>query len=389
MQSPRHSVHLPPSRHSDFVIHFLNTDFYVHQLVLQHHSAYFRTLFEAFPRLKDLTPTDASGRTRKRRIAEGDIAARDNASSSPSSSAACDHSALIPCVHLPDRVGREVCSEEEFHLFLRHLYFCDVLCCPPFHPPADRLEGLTDATPLSFAHPTGGRVELYSQPVPIVEADAAVGFIVGRFVDALDSAGHWLPALIQQVSAGHCLVHFVGWHSRWDEWLPIDSPRLAPLYSHPHDTSLITRHGKHMFHRADGLPGVREMLPPPSLSWAAAQSPPAYSRPLLSLFDYFHCPAMLQRCDAVLCAEVPTDKATNAQVPSVIEYLEVALSYRLISTESRCVTAVRAMLMHQMAAMQESMSRLPPDVFRCILQARGELRDEKAQEGQGGVRQQL
>lgn len=29
------------------------------------------------------------------------------------------------------------------------------------------------------------------------------------------------------------LVHFEGWSSRYDEWLPLDSPRLRPA-THPH-----------------------------------------------------------------------------------------------------------------------------------------------------------
>lgn len=28
------------------------------------------------------------------------------------------------------------------------------------------------------------------------------------------------------------LVHYNGWNARWDEWLPMESPRIAPFRTH-------------------------------------------------------------------------------------------------------------------------------------------------------------
>ena len=28
------------------------------------------------------------------------------------------------------------------------------------------------------------------------------------------------------------LIHYIGWGSKWDEWMPSDSPRIAPLNTH-------------------------------------------------------------------------------------------------------------------------------------------------------------
>ncbi|XP_042149721.1 PHD finger protein 20-like protein 1 isoform X3 [Ixodes scapularis] len=45
----------------------------------------------------------------------------------------------------------------------------------------------------------------------------------------------WYPAKVVTLDEGEeeVLVHFEGWSSRYDEWLPLDSPRLRPA-THPH-----------------------------------------------------------------------------------------------------------------------------------------------------------
>ena len=357
-------VYLPPARLSDFVIHFRDTDFHVHKLVLQHHSAYFRAIFDTFPPLSDVVIEDVSGRERKRQrnnentvVEVGDpspIAASSTVSPT-SSSAACDHSELIHCVHLPDRVGRESCSEEEFLLFLPHLYFCDVLCCPPFYPPTEKLDGLSVATPLCLTPLPGACSAVYGR-------HAHVG-CVGHYVDALDSMNMWLPAVITAVKEKHWYVHYVGWHVKWDEWLPSSSHRLAPLCCHWDGNTALLR-----------IRAEVDLIPPRPFDTTVqctCQHFHAYCRPLLSLFDYFDCPAMLQRCDVIMAAEVPV-RVLVAHIAQLVERLEDALTYRLSCTRERCLAAIRAIPQDQAEAALDSWARLPPAVLRCIQEARGQ-----------------
>mmetsp|Transcript_40591 Transcript_40591/g.79053 ORF Transcript_40591/g.79053 Transcript_40591/m.79053 type:complete len:87 (+) Transcript_40591:1124-1384(+) len=52
-------------------------------------------------------------------------------------------------------------------------------------------------------------------------------FQVGDNVDCEDTVGKWLPAVIKKVRTSDVYVHFVGYDVRWDEWIPVDSDRLA------------------------------------------------------------------------------------------------------------------------------------------------------------------
>ena len=298
--------------------------------MLQHHSAYFRTLFAAFTPLREVVIEDVSGRERKRQKSDEKTATEADptsaiVTSSPPSSVACEHSALLHCVHLPDQVGRLRCSEEEFLLFLRHLYFCHAFCCPPLYPLAEKLYGLSDATPLSLTHLPGACADVHGQHAPLR--------CVGHYMDVCDTVGMWIPAVITAVSAEQCCVHYVSWNSRWDEWLSPDSPRLAPLYSHwDGDTTAL-------HHKAEVA-----LIPPrcvAGVGHCACKRFHAYCRPLLSLFDYFDCQAMLQRCDVVMAAEVPV-RVLVAHIEQLVERLEDALTYRLSCTRERCLAAIKA-----------------------------------------------
>ena len=65
--------------------------------------------------------------------------------------------------------------------------------------------------------------------------------------DVLDSGRHWLVARTEQTKDARVLVHYEHWSSRWDEWLPVNSARIAPLNSHtvatvpPHAYNLIQK----------------------------------------------------------------------------------------------------------------------------------------------------
>jgi len=50
---------------------------------------------------------------------------------------------------------------------------------------------------------------------------------VGQWVDVIDTMGQWLEAQITKLSVDKVRVHFNGWGSRWDEWISVNSPRIA------------------------------------------------------------------------------------------------------------------------------------------------------------------
>eukprot|EP00826_Nyctotherus_ovalis_P042636 TRINITY_DN4412_c0_g1_i13.p2 TRINITY_DN4412_c0_g1~~TRINITY_DN4412_c0_g1_i13.p2 ORF type:complete len:320 (+),score=62.85 TRINITY_DN4412_c0_g1_i13:542-1501(+) len=52
---------------------------------------------------------------------------------------------------------------------------------------------------------------------------------VGQWVDVNDTMQQWLEAQIIGVMEDKVRVHFNGWGTRWDEWIPINSPRIAPF----------------------------------------------------------------------------------------------------------------------------------------------------------------
>jgi hypothetical protein len=60
-------------------------------------------------------------------------------------------------------------------------------------------------------------------------------FTVGMRLDVLDFADKWLEAKVKDVKyfrdGPMVLVNFVGWHPKYDDWIPIESYRLAPLHT--------------------------------------------------------------------------------------------------------------------------------------------------------------
>jgi hypothetical protein len=53
----------------------------------------------------------------------------------------------------------------------------------------------------------------------------------GDAVDARDTVGEWIPARLRDRRDRLVFVHYEQWEAKWDEWLPIDSDRLAPAGS--------------------------------------------------------------------------------------------------------------------------------------------------------------
>ncbi|GAB5365106.1 hypothetical protein AAMO2058_001028300 [Amorphochlora amoebiformis] len=63
-----------------------------------------------------------------------------------------------------------------------------------------------------------------------------LGTGVGGFVDCLDTVQKWHVAKILKRDEGCLLVHYAGFDTKWDEWIPLNSDRLAPLGVHEHVT---------------------------------------------------------------------------------------------------------------------------------------------------------
>jgi len=57
-------------------------------------------------------------------------------------------------------------------------------------------------------------------PWPRASLDLPSRLRVGDFVDARDSSGRWYEAVVRSVDAHKVKVHYVGWSSKWDAWIP-------------------------------------------------------------------------------------------------------------------------------------------------------------------------
>jgi hypothetical protein len=58
------------------------------------------------------------------------------------------------------------------------------------------------------------------------------GFSVGDIIECQDKIPRWCIAQVVAIKEGELRVHYVGWSDKWDEWIPWNSERIAPLYSH-------------------------------------------------------------------------------------------------------------------------------------------------------------
>ncbi|KAM3131610.1 hypothetical protein pb186bvf_016274 [Paramecium bursaria] len=52
-------------------------------------------------------------------------------------------------------------------------------------------------------------------------------FQAGQWIDLKDTIDQWLEAQILKVEGNRIFVHYNGWGRRWDEWVEVDSPRIA------------------------------------------------------------------------------------------------------------------------------------------------------------------
>ena len=70
-----------------------------------------------------------------------------------------------------------------------------------------------------------------------------IQFFVGQWIDVKDTVSQWLEATIMEVDTANrrIFVHYNGWPVRWDEFVEIDSPRIAPFRSRTRHT-VMSRH---------------------------------------------------------------------------------------------------------------------------------------------------
>ena len=142
----RKQVHLPPLVDSNFVVHYRETDFHVHTVVLVTQSAYFRNALGS-QTLREVRVEDVVEQGKKRR--------KVTAFTSLLPCAKCGPSSLVRCIDvLEEENAVAATAEEEFLLFLRHLYFSSTLHLPPWVPKAEIVSALTDATAFCPAFPS-------------------------------------------------------------------------------------------------------------------------------------------------------------------------------------------------------------------------------------------
>jgi hypothetical protein len=73
---------------------------------------------------------------------------------------------------------------------------------------------------------------LMEKSVPIHSSKRSIFFKAGELVDCLDKLNKWYESTIREIKDGKVLIHYNEWPSRWDEWIPVDSARLAPAHTY-------------------------------------------------------------------------------------------------------------------------------------------------------------
>eukprot|EP01083_Nonionella_stella_P103309 294895_1 len=59
------------------------------------------------------------------------------------------------------------------------------------------------------------------------------GYAIGDHIDCLDSVQKWCMGQVAAVRGEtHVKVHYRGWSDKWDEWVAVDSDRIAPFRTH-------------------------------------------------------------------------------------------------------------------------------------------------------------
>lgn len=77
------------------------------------------------------------------------------------------------------------------------------------------------------------QMDVATRRAPIEDAIVQRNFSKGQRVDVLEPiSGSWQTAVIARIAGDRCMIHYDGWSSSWDEWVPLDSFRLCALGAH-------------------------------------------------------------------------------------------------------------------------------------------------------------
>ena len=136
------TVFFPPRQHADFLIHYDDTAFHVHNFILHCYSAYFRTYFDTLSESPD--SNEPSAKKSKR----------------------CIHPFIACCIQLPQQttLGEKTpVTASDFRHFLCHLYFASHYCYPPYLPKTD-IDLSANLPPLSLTFPAITELSWTSAP---------------------------------------------------------------------------------------------------------------------------------------------------------------------------------------------------------------------------------
>lgn len=138
---------------------------------------------------------------------------------------------MVLCDHCDAGVHLS-CHDPPMSIVPSHDFFCSRCCAAVGYP--DSLNGCLP----SLAQVSLALDELVNTVVTSCWRQALA---VGDRCDALDRTGTWYSGRVVQVREGHedcgrqCLIHFDGWSTRLDEWIPVDSDCLQMLGSQDRD----------------------------------------------------------------------------------------------------------------------------------------------------------
>lgn len=135
---------------------------------------------------------------------------------------------MVLCDHCDSGVHLG-CHDPPMHAVPEHDFFCPQCCASAGY--SDSLDGCIPSTLAQVSLVVG---ELVDNVITLCWRRALAP---GDRCDALDRTGNWYSSRVVQVrqcqaeSGAECLIHFDGWSTRLDEWLPIDSDCLQMLGS--------------------------------------------------------------------------------------------------------------------------------------------------------------
>ena len=126
--------------------------------------------------------------------------------------------------------------------------------------PADQLSLLQSELSGGVCFSASDRLVLLPPPLPLSTLRHWREFAVGDVVDVRDVYQKWYQADILAVNAADnsVLVHYQGWHTKWDEWISTNTDRFAPRGSLSSEKKAA---GSDLAgHRHDGTEGGRKAV---------------------------------------------------------------------------------------------------------------------------------